>query len=219
MAKQKRNVVQVISIIAAVVVIIALLYFLARLAIIDYNSETPNNPITNITSIITCLVASTSLLVTVYHSTLNRKARKNERKQDIEYYWYKALIVDKFLPKIFDFFTSCKDTLVESLQTVNERNEKNNLTNAEYKKFLKKEFLEPFTSQYTQVQEEIIITSAIVSDSLSLGLKEEFEAFQDKFLDLSQMQSPDYLKMKQCVIESQKNIITLIKTFNENIIE
>lgn len=219
MAKQKRNIATIISLVAYVIIIVALLYFLTRLAIIDYSSENPNNPITNITSIITCLIASTSLFVTLYHSIQNQKARKRERKQDIEYYWYKALIVDKFLPIIFEFFTFCKDNLVEELKAVNERNEKNNLTCKQYKDFLKKEFSEPFTSKYTQVQEEIIVTSAIINDKLSLDLKKAFESFQDEFLELSQKQSPDYLKMKQCVIETQKNIITLIKTYNENIIE
>lgn len=196
---------------------IALVYFLSQLAIIDYKSENPNNPLTNITAIITCLIATTSLFVTIYHSAKSKKARTKERVQDIEYYWYKALIVDKFLPLIFNFFSLCKNELVDALKNVNGRNQKENLRHDTYIKMLKKEFTEPFTANYTETQEEIITTAAIINDTLSLKLKNEFEIFQDKFLGFSQMQIPDYSKMKQCVIESQKNIITLIKEYNENI--
>ena len=198
---------------------VALLYFLFKLAIIDYNSETPNNPITNITAIITCLIATTSLFVTIYHSSQNRKARNKERIQDIEYYWYKALLVDKFLPMIFDFFSLCKNQLVDSLETINKQNQKNNLKHSSYMKLIKKEFTEPFTTRYTGIQEELITTAAIINDNLSLKLKKEFENFQDTFINFSQMQTPDYKKMKQCVIETQKNIISLIKKHNENIVE
>lgn len=124
--------------------------------------------------------------------------------------------LDKFIERIFDFFNSC-NFLTDKLRETNESNVKLNWVHDTYSKKIKANVVVPFTKEYTGLQQELVLSAEIIDDSLAESIQAAFQNFQDEFLRYTESTNPDYNKCKLMIADSQKNIISILKVYNNNI--
>lgn len=191
--------------------------FLIYLTYQDYTKSANNNTlnmsdtIRNSTAIFTCITASLSLFIA---STNKRDAEKNRltnQENNISQNWYNTLIIKRHLNNILTFFDNCSK-LVDVFEEIDKTRE--NIAYSEYDNKCKENVIRPFTSQYTELQAKLISDAGIIDSSLAMSLRDAFTKFQDNFLEQTQVKTPDYNKMKSYIIESQKQVVTLIKDYN-----
>ena len=209
-----------LGLLVKIVCILGLAYVLFKLCYLTIKSYNPlDNPsdiIKNITSIFTCLTASISLLLTIKLKSDSHKEKRLDKKNEINYFWFKALIADKFIERIFDFFNSC-NSLTDKLRETNESNVKLNWAHDTYSKRIKANVVVPFTKEYTRLQQELVLSAEIIDDNLAESIQAAFQNFQDEFLKYTESTNPDYNKCKLMIADSQKNIISILKVYNNNI--
>lgn len=195
-------------------------YVLFKLCYLTVKSYDPINNqsdiIKNVTSIFTCLTASISLFMTIKFKNDSYKEKKLDKKREIDYYWFKTLIADKFMERIFTFFNKC-NLLVDKLKETNETNIKANWPHKTYTKKIKENFIQPFTQEYTALQQELILSTEIIDENLAESIQTYFQNFQDEFLKYTDNINPDYTKCKIMIADFQKKIISILKIHNSKI--
>ena len=199
--------------------------FLIILAVKDYNSiKNCNNEnlgatswgdvIKNITSIFTCLTASISLFITTIIRKENLKNRVVDRKNNVMQKWYNSLIIERHLNDIFSFFDNCSN-LVIILKEINEK--RGDLSYSDYDEQCKQSVMKPFTEQYTNLQYGLISDANVIDTELSNQLNCIFVNFQDEFLEQTQVKDPNYAIMKNYIIDTQSELVKLLRDYNVNI--
>lgn len=207
--------------IAVIIAYIAFVsYVLFKMCYLTVKSYDPSNNysaiIRNITSIFTCLTASISLFLTVKFKLDSYKEKRVDKKCETDYYWFKALVADKFVERIFTFFNGCT-SLVDELKKINETNVKANWQNSTYSKKIKDGIIQPFTQEYTTLQQELVLSTEIIDDKLAETIQAEFQNFQDKFLSFTDIKNPDYNQCRIIIACYQKKIISSLKIYNNQI--
>lgn len=191
--------------------------FLIMLAYQDYTKSTNNNTfnigdtIKNATAIFTCITASLSLYLASTNKRDSEKNRIINQENGIIQNWYNALIIERHLDNILTFFDDCSK-LVDIFEEIDRT--RGSISYSEYDNKCKEQVIRPFTTQYTELQSKLISDASVIDTSLSTSLCKEFTKFQDNFLEQIQVKTPDYNKMKTYIIESQKQVVKLIKDFN-----
>lgn len=195
-------------------------YVLFKLCYLTVKSYDPLNNqsdiIKNVTSIFTCLTASISLFLTIKFKYDSYKEKKIDKKREIDYYWFKALIADKFMERIFTFFNTC-NILVDKLKETNDRNVKANWPHNTYLRKIKEDVIQPFTKEYTGLQQELILSTEIIDENLAEAIQTDFQNFQDEFLKYTDNMNPDYNQCKIMISDFQKKVISNLKTYNSKI--
>lgn len=180
---------------------------------INDNTFSISETIRNVTAIFTCITASLSLFLASVNREESEKNRIINRQNDILQNWYNVLIIERHFNNILMFFDGCCK-LVDKFEKIDRTRE--NISYSEYDNMCKDHVIRPFTTQYTKLQSALISDASVLDASLSASLRNEFNKFQDRFLEQIQVKTPDYNKMKTYIIESQKQVVTLLKDFNLN---
>lgn len=211
---------KIIWFVITVVYIAIVTYVLFKLCYLTVKSYDPVNNqsdvIKNVTSIFTCLTASISLFLTIKFKYDSYKEKKLDKKREIDYYWFKALIADKFMERIFAFFNTC-NLLVDKLKETNDTNVKANWPHNTYSRKIKENVIQPFTKEYTGLQQELILSTEIIDENLAESIQTDFQNFQDEFLKYTDNKNPDYNQCKIMISDFQKKVISILKLYNSKI--
>jgi len=178
------------------------------------NSE-PASIIENITATVTCLTASMSLIFTSIIRDEGKKRHSNDRKVEEELKWYQALVLDRYLQRLIGFFDDCQ-RLVDVFAEVNLK--RGELNGNEYDELVKREVLLPFTEKYTAIHRDIVTDTQIIDSALSTTISKSFSDFQDSFSEYTDMQNPNYDKMKRDIKEQYASIIKTIMKYSNDIV-
>ena len=202
----------VILIVIASVVILTLIGF----TIYDFiKKDNITDTIKNFTSIFTCVTASLSLYIASITRKENYSIRKEERKKDISYAWYKSLVIDRHLNDIFRFFEQCL-SLIDVFESIDKNRDA--MTYSDYEEKIKLEIVQPFTKEYTKLQQALISDITIIDNTLSVNTNKTLTNFQDGFLEKIQNRNADYNYIKSYINGVQQELIINIKEYNFKII-
>ena len=206
-------------IVATIIIVIGLAY--------SYHLEKIQNPessynyselIRSCLQVMTCLIASLSLIFTVDSRNENIKMKSEDRKTELELEWYKTIIVQRHIKSLFEFFNfSC--SIINTFKSINERQTLEDMKHSEYNTSIKTEVVLPFTEKYIQIQQPLVSDAYIVDNELGHKLKDEFSIFQDEFTSYIQNTQPNYEQMKNMILETQKNMIKVLKDYNLKIVK
>ena len=211
--KKEVNCTSIVLIVIVSAIIITLIIF----TICDFiKKDNITDTIKNFTSIFTCVTASLSLYVASTTRKENNSIRKEERKKDISYAWYKSLVIERHLNDIFKFFDKCV-SLIGEFENIDK--ERDNMAYSAYEEKIKTEVVHPFTKEYTKLQQGLISDITIIDDNLSVNTNKILTDFQDGFLAKIQSRQADYNYIKSYINGVQQELISNIKEYNFKIID
>lgn len=167
--------------------------------------------IKDIATLLTCITASVSLLISSLVRRETIQNRKKERELEINQRWYNELIINRHLNKSLSFFDNCVNT-VDKLKELNMKKE--NITVADYEAKCKSEVVFPFTEEYTSIQYGLVSDLQIIDIDISENIKELFEKFQDDFLNEIDRKTPDYSMMKRYIYNIRQKLLNTLKEFD-----
>lgn len=212
-----KNIISVLLVIFFLV-LLATIIFLIVLAVQHYNNNISNQSTTSIedtikdiATILTCITASSSLLIA---SLVRRESAQNRIKDKeiaINQKWYNTLVIERHLDESLDFFSECMD-LVENLKNLNDSSD--SLSIKEYNSKCKTEIISPFTSAYTKAQYGLVSDVLIIDSDISRQIDNLFQGFQDSFLIEIDKKTPDYNKMIRQVYSTRQELLTQLKQFD-----
>ena len=177
----------------------------------NYPSNNPLQSITSITSIFTCITATASLYLSSEIRKENLENTIKERQKDISQKWFDKIIIEKHFDNIFSFYKTC-NKLVEELKELNSKS--GNMNGNQYDKKVKEKIVAPFTKGYTSLQQELVADLSVLDKNLSNDISNTFSGFQDTFLNYLNIRHPDYDQIKSTIINSQKELLRLLKEYN-----
>ncbi len=208
----------VITIFIFIVILLLVVGLLIALIIMSCDpkySDTPKNLISGITSTFTCLIASVSLIVTVLIKHSSDKDKEKDIRVNTDYFWFKTIVLDKYLNDIFAFHDFCS-SLLDKHKSLKESS--HDLSHEEYLQKIKKDIIEPFTKEYIRLEEGLIQSTSIIDEEVSKFLMDQFQKFQDEFTDAVNSNAPNYDQVKKRVNQQQTIIIKYLKDYNLSIL-
>lgn len=171
--------------------------------------------IKNIIQVVTCFIASLSLILTVEARNESIKLKTNDKKVQINLEWYKTIVIERHLNNLIDFFNfSC--ALIDTLKKINSEHENDDITYKVYTKKIKSEVIQPFTEKYIQIQQALTLDASVISVDLSESLKDKFIKYQDDFIGYTQQPKSNYEQFKTGILETQRDIVKELKDYNTN---
>ncbi len=208
-----------IVVIATIAIICGLIY--------SYNLEKSQTPegnyncselIRSCLQVMTCFIASLSLVFTIDSRAENIIMRKSNRKTELELEWFKSIVIERHLDSLFEFFSfTC--SIVDIFNDVNTRQTTEDMKHSQYLSDIKSKVVSPFTEKYIQVQQPLISDASIIDNALADNLKSAFNSFQDEFTSYIQNTEPNYEQMKNMVLENQKIVVKILRDYNMNIVK
>ena len=125
------------------------------------------------------------------------------------------MVIDRHLNDIFSFFEQCL-SLIDVFESIDKN--RNAMTYSDYEEKIKLEIVQPFTKEYTKLQQALISDITIIDITLSVNTNRILTDFQDGLLEKIQNRKADYNYIKSYIYGVQQELISNIKEYNFKII-
>lgn len=151
--KHGKNAISIIVIILVCIIFAAGLGFLIYLIAKNYDTSNPDNIkniISELSSLFTCVIASTSLIATLIIRKNTVKEKMLETQKNTEYYWFKTLVLDEYLNEIASFYKLC-NSLLDKHKELNS-DISTSSSHVDYLKTIKTDIMQPFNAKFIELQ-------------------------------------------------------------------
>jgi len=195
-------------------VLIAIGTILILLLILAHDPKNPSDTIKNIVSILTCVIASSSLLFAVYTYNKTQKMRSIDRIKEVDEFWYRKIVLDRHLEPLLTLDTEGNkivDTLMDIDNTFNHDSEE--AREVHVKKFV----VQPFNILLADVSGALQINVNVISADLSKRIMHSFSNLQDEFLKKLEDRHPNYDELKNIIINRRNEVLLALKRHNNKV--
>lgn len=162
-----------------IALLVVLIGFIIFLCVKTYDPKDVPKSLDNISKAATCIMASLSIIFTVYSIYKNNKDRRDDKRSEIIGRWYKELVIDNHLSEIKKAFAEFDNFAYDLAELKQERG---TLTGDAYDQLIMDTVVAPFTSAFTTLHKELVADINVINGSLASQVSNNFQSFQDGFL-------------------------------------
>lgn len=177
-----------------------------------WDPQNPDSSLNTLIQLYSCLAAVIAALAAGIGTGLTWLIHVEDRQSEVFSYWYKAIVLDRYLSEIDRFFTDTGE-LLEKLQELN--NSRKTLCGEEYDKKLKEEIAAPFTGKYTNFRKRITFDLDTFDNGLSKRVSQYFADVQDIFFEGTNEVSLNFDRIEGQIKEKKRQILKELMEFDK----
>lgn len=127
-------------------------------------------------------------------------------------FWYKTIIIDKYLKEIDSFFCNIENLLLTFSKISEQRG---TISGEAYDRRLMEEVSEPFTTEYTKLRKSLVADLELFSHDISVEISSLFSEYQDAFFnEVIEIRNPSMKKIREETKERREIILKKLMEFD-----
>lgn len=178
-----------------------------------WNQEDVDNSLNRLATIYTCLTAVIGALIAGAAAWLSWNMHTEDRQAEVFSYWYKTIVLERYLEEIDQFFDLAED-LTRKFRAIFAERDK--LSGAAYDDRLRDEVTTLFTERYTGLRRRLVFDLDMFDHDLSKKVSSLFGSVQDIFFKEIDTLHPNFNKMEEQIKEEKRLILKSLMAFDKS---